>query len=74
MKIDVDKSKIVVVRKHQRTNLDKVIVNGWRKWKRWRYLKYIGMMISVYGATEVIMPHRSKEGRKIWMTLGNRNK
>ena len=70
LKINVRKSKVLMVEKDQMGSCEKVRVNG-EEIQEVDKFNYLEVMISTDGGMGDKVPHRVPEGRKVWRTMAN---
>ena len=64
LKINVEKCKVLMIKKYQMRSCEKVRVNG-EEMQEVDKFKYLGLMISTDGGMGEEMAHRVLEGRKV---------
>ena len=65
LKINVGKSKVLVVKKHQRRSWEKVRASGEEMQEVYKF-NYLGVMISTDGGMEEVVAYRVLERIKVW--------
>ena len=68
LKINVGKSKVLVVKKDQMRSCEKVRMSE-EKMQKVEKFNYLGVMISKDGGRGKELAHRVLEGRKVWGTM-----